>query len=141
MTINILVIGAAEKGIFQINNEVIMWPFKKRKYGTCEWDGKSEPKLWVNYSRTRYSTVYHRYDDKDEKTEFYCIKCNAWKMKDEKIRKVNYKELFLCPKCHKKEGVAIKPEDKWIIWCLNCGYQMSEHHSRDKAVEEWENEK
>jgi len=53
-----------------------MWPFKKRKYGTCEWDGKTKPKLWVEFKYRKYGTVYHRHDYKDKSTEFYCCKCN-----------------------------------------------------------------
>jgi hypothetical protein len=57
-----------------------MWPFKKRKYGTCEWDGKTKPKLWSRLMKTSsggpYGPVYHRHDENDESTEFYCCKCN-----------------------------------------------------------------
>jgi hypothetical protein len=53
-----------------------MWPFKKRKYGTCEWDGKSYPKSWIKIITKFWGTVYHRHDMDDESTQFYCCKCN-----------------------------------------------------------------
>jgi len=62
-----------------------MWSFKKKRYGTCEWDGVSKPEFYTAYVREGSTKIQH----KDKDGFFICTKCNNIRKKEKNAYQEN----------------------------------------------------